>query len=502
MAFETDKSEHAEQVQSQEPTLKKKTAKGLFWGGISSGMQQVIQLVFGVIMMKLLNPKDFGIVGMLAIFTAIAMCIQDSGFFVALINKKNIQHKDYNAVFWFNIFSSVIIYVCLFFAAPIIADFFKLPALVPVSRVLFLNFLFCGIGIAQGAYIFRNLMVKEKAKIEVLALFFSGTIGIVLAYSGLAYWAIVAQNILYFAATISIRWFYSPWKPTFDINFQPLREMFSFSIKLFFTSIFIRITENIFSVLLGRYYKEEMVGYYVQGNKWSVMGGSFISGMIGNVAMPILTQINDNTERQKNAFRKMLRFGAFVSFPLLLGLAFVGKEVLLIIGNGDKWQPAVPFLQLFCIWNSVLYIYTLYTNLLLTHHKSNIYMYGTFLTGLLQLCVIIIMFKFGIFQMVIVYIIINFAGLAFWHYFTNKIIGLRIIEVIKDVCPFLITTILSILVAFFATKHIENVYFRVFLKLLITSVLYILVMGKSNSVIVRECYNFLINKKEVAKQSK
>ena len=448
-------------------------------------------------MMRLLDPKDYGIVGMLLIFTALAMNIQDSGFTTALINKKNILHKDYNAVFWFNVFTGVILYVCLFFAAPVIASYFERPILIPVSRVLFLGFLINGIGIAQYAYIVKNLLVKEKAAIEVFALFFSGITGVFLAFRGYTYWAIVFQNILYFAFTTTIRWFLTPWKPTFAINFRPLQAMFSFSIKLFITGVFSKITEHFFSVILGKYYKEAMVGYYLQGNKWSVMGGSFISGMIGNVAMPILTQITDNRERQKNAFRKMLRFGALVSFPLLLGLAFVGNELLFIIGNGDKWLPAVPFMQLFCIWNSVLYIYTLYVNLLFTHHKSDIYLGGTILIGILQLLVVVLMFKYGIFQMVIAFLCINFAGLLFWHYFTNKLIGLSILEVLKDICPYLFTTILSILAAYFATIYIDNVFVKVSLKILITAVIYLFVMWKSNSVIVRECFNYFMRKKTI-----
>ena len=479
-----------------EESLKNKTARGLFWGGISSGTQQIFQVIFGIIMLRLLGPKEFGIVGMLSIFSMIALSIQDSGFTTALINKKNIQHKDYNAVFWFNIIISIILYLCLWSIAPAIANFFDRPILTSIARVLFLSILFGGIGIAQHAYIVKNLMVKEKAIIEITALIFSGLIGIILAFAGYAYWAIVFQNVSYFIIAILIRWYYSPWKPTFHIDFSPLKEMFSFGIKLLFTGIFTKITEHIFSVLLGKVYKEEMVGYYTQGAKWSTMGGSFVSGMIGNVAIPILTQISEDRERQKNAFRKMLRFGAFVSFPLLLGLAFVGKEFLIIIGGGDKWIHAIPFLQLFCIWNSVMYIYSLYTNLLLTHHKSGIYMIGTVIIGALQMIALIISFRFGIFQMVATYVIISIISLYFWHFFTNKLIKLKLWHVIMDIAPFVLITLISIGIAWFTTKEIDNIYFRLTAKILITASIYLGIAWGSRSVIVRECFNFLIRKKQ------
>lgn len=483
-----------ESTKQQEQNLKEETAKGFFWGGINSSTQQIFQIIFGIIMLRLLDPKDYGVVGMLAIFTAVAMIIQDSGFITALINKKNIQDKDYNAVFWFNATSSIIMYIILFFTAPVIANFFNRPILIPISRVLFLSFLFGGFSIVHHAYLIKNLMIKEKAKVEISALLISSTIGIILAFKGFAYWAITIQNVMYFVTAMILRWIYTPWKPNLQINLNPLKEMFSFSIKIFFTSIFNKITENIFSALLGKYYDDQTVGYYTQGNKWAAMGGGFISGMMGSVTMPVLTQISEEKERQKNAFRKMFRFGAFISFPLLLGLAFVGKEFLLIIGGGDKWQPAVPFLQLFCIWNSTLFIYTLYTHLLLTHKKSDIFMCGTLLINSLQLIALVFTFKYGIFQMIIIYISIYFSGFLFWHYHTNKLIGLKIRQVIQDISLYLITAIVCILIAWAITKNIDNLYIRLVLKIVITAMLYLTIIWKSNSVIIKESFYFLKQK--------
>jgi len=481
-----------EQNNDTEPTLKEKTAKGLFWGGISNGVQQVFQVIYGVIILILLDPSDWGIVGVLTIFLILAQTIQDSGFTNALINKKNILHQDYNAVFWFNLFISIIMYLGLFFAAPLIADFFNNPVLISVSRVLFLSFIINSFSLAHHAYILKNIMIHEKAKIEIISVFISLIIGIISAYNGLSYWAIVIQNLSYFSSLTILKWYFVSWKPTLNINFKPLKEFFSFSIYLLITSVFSRIIENIFSILLGRYYNEDTVGYYVQGNKWAVMGSSLISGMVSGVALPVLTQMSDNKDRQKNAFRKMLRFGSLISFPLLLGLAFVGKDFILMIG--DKWIPAVPYLQLFCILNSVYFIGLLYIQLILTHKKSNIYMIGTFIISCLQLISIISTFRFGVFIMIISYIIISIIGLLFWHYYAHKLTGLKFWHVIKDIFPFLITTIGCILITFFITRDIENTYLRFTLKILITAILYTTIMWYSNSKIVRECYSFIKQK--------
>jgi O-antigen/teichoic acid export membrane protein len=270
--------------------------------------------------------------------------------------------------------------------------------------------------------------------------------------------------------------------------------MFSFSIKIFLTSIFSKITENIFSILLGKFYDEKIVGYYTQGNKWATIGGTFITNMVNNVAMPILTQINDEKERQKNAFRKMLRFGAFVSFPLLLGLSFIGKDFLLIIGNSDKWQPVTPFLQLFCIWNSVYFIWSLYISILFAHKKSNIYLWGTLIVGSLQLTAIITLFNYGILPMLTAYICIYFIGLLFFHYYTNKLIGLKLFHVIKDIAPYLIITIGCILISWLITKNIEYIYLRFALKIILTALLYFTIVWMNNSTIIKECHAFIQKK--------
>ena len=174
-----------------EQTLKEKTAKGLFWGGLSNGVQQVLNALFGLILARVLDASDYGMVGMLAIFSAIASTIQESGFTAALTNQKEIKHEDYNAVFWFSSLTGVLFYLILFFCAPLIAEFYDKPELIGLSRIVFLGFLFGGFGIASNAYLFKTLMVKERAKIDIVSLICSGFIGVTLALNGFAYYGLV-----------------------------------------------------------------------------------------------------------------------------------------------------------------------------------------------------------------------------------------------------------------------------------------------------------------------
>ena len=305
---------------SENQSLKEKTAKGLFWGGFSNGIQQLLNLLFGIFLARLLTPADYGMVGMLAIFSLIASSIQESGFTAALVNKKEVTHNDYNAVFWFNAAISLSLYLLLFLCAPLIADFYHTPELTPLARYSFIGFFIASLGISHSAYLLRNLMVKQRALSSVIGLTVSGITGVTLAYFGFSYWGIATQSIVYVAVNTACYWHFTRWQPSLQFKFTPIKEMFGFSGKLLVTNVFNHINNNLFSVILGKFYTEKEVGYYNQANKWCGMGQLFISGMINGVAQPVLTKVSDDLERQKRVFRKMLRFTAFVSFPAMLGV--------------------------------------------------------------------------------------------------------------------------------------------------------------------------------------
>jgi O-antigen/teichoic acid export membrane protein len=478
-----------------EPTLKQKTTKGLFWGGISSGIQQLLGVVFGICLARLLTPDDYGLVGMLSIFMGIATIIINSGFSVALTNKQNVSHEDYNAVFWFTFFAGIILYTILFFSAPLIARYFNRPELTHLSRVIFIIFFLGGLNIVPYTVMFKKLMIKQQAIIDIIAMSIALATGLFLAVKGFAYWALAIQNLIHVFLSTGLRLIIAPWKPTLTFRFSPLKPMFSFSVKLFLASIFSQITSNIFSFLFGKFYNGTQVGYYSQGQKWMVIGNQFIGGMIAHVTQPVLVQVNEDQARQMGILRKLIRFGAFISFPLMLGLAFVGKEFILIT-IGEKWLPAVPFLQLFCVWGSVGFLWTLYTNLIFTKGNSNLYMYGTVITGVLQLAMVFALFSLGIFPMIVGYIFAHFVGLAIWQFCVYRLTGLRLKDVLKDIFPYLSTTLGCFFIAWLLTKNSVNLYGLIFSKIAISGLLYLFIMRISNSVIFKECTDFLFKRKK------
>lgn len=471
-------------------TLKEKTAKGLLWGGVNNGVQQILSVVIGIVLARILGEDDYGLTGMLAIFIAISSTIINSGFSVALINKKEVNHTDYNAVFWLTVLVSLSLYVVLFFCAPLIADFYNQPVLIPLARVLFLSFVFSGIGTVPYTVLLKKLMVKQQAVIDITSIAVAGTTGIILALKGYAYWALALQSLIFISLGALLRFIVSPWKPTFHINLRPIVQMFPFTIKIFFTQIFYQVNTHIFSVILGRYYTPGVVGFYSQGHKWMHMASTVLSGMFNSVAHPVLVDVHGEKERQQNVFRKMARFGAFLSFPLMLGLAFVAEEFITIT-IGDKWLPSVPYLQIFCLWGMISFLWNLYTHLLLTHGKSNIYMYGMISIGLSQLVAIFGLYPFGIFYMIAGYILVYYLGLLLWQYYASKLIGLRLWDILKDITPYLLISVGCFAVTWIFTQGIENIYVRFVAKIGISVILYILVMKLSRSVIFEESMHFI-----------
>ena len=473
-----------------EETLKDKTAKGLFWGGISTFFQQIIGMVFGIVIARILSPDDYGLVAMLAIFSAIANTIMDSGFTTALINKKAIRHEDYNAVFWFSAFCGIVIYMILFLAAPLIAQFYNKPVLLNLSRVLFLSFLISSFGIAHNAILFKKMKVKQRGVIDIMAVSVSGMVGLILALFDFAYWGLAFQLVSQCLVATLLRWYFSDWHPSFVFNFFPIREMFGFSSKILFNNILGQINTNLFSVLLGKFYTGRETGYYSQGNKWMLIGNMTVINMIQGVAQPVLVEVQEDKIRQKNIFRKMLRFGAFVSFPAMLGIAFVAKEFILIT-IGEKWVDSIPYLQILCIASSFTFISSLYCNLLLAYGKSNIILYGSSVYYGISLLLVLGLVPFGIFPMLIGYSCLIVILSFYWHFCGKSLIHIQMNELLKDISPYLLLSLTCFSLSWYLTKELSNLYLLFFLKIFITMFIYLFVLWMTGSVILRDSFSFL-----------
>ena len=471
-------------------SLKDKTAKGLFWGGLSNGLQQLLGMIFGIFLARLLTPADYGMVGMLAIFATIANCMQESGFTAALTNKKDATHKDYNAVFWCSFGIGVVLYILLFACAPLIARFFRTPELTPLARFVFLGFLISSTGTAHNAILFKTMKVKERSKAMLFSLILSNVTGITMAYCGMSYWGIATQTLLYITFYSLFMWHYSPWRPTFEFDFSPIREMLPFSMKLLITNIFHYINENLFSVLLGRFYTRKEVGYYTQAYKWTNMGQMVISGVINGVAQPVLVNSGKSNADQQHVFRKILRFTAFITFPSMLGLAFIAPEFITITIT-EQWLQSAAIMQILCVWGAFIPIRYLYTNLYISQGKSDIFMWNMIALNGVQIVVLLLMMSRGVLAMATAYVCVNLAWMLIWHYQAHRLIGIRLLHALKDIAPYLLTTLIAIGVGYLASRSIASIYVRIAAKIAVTAAVYLSVLWLSGSVIFHESVDYL-----------
>ena len=477
-----------------EKSLKEKTARGLLWGGASNGMIQILNAAFGVCLLQLLTPEDYGTVQVLTIFSSIATCLQESGFTTALANKKSPSHQDYNAVFWFNIFCGSILYLILFLCAPLIASFYNEPILTPLARFSFLSFLISSFGISQRAYLFSHLMVKETSVIAMVSLLVSGTAGVAMAFCGFAFWGLAAQGVLFVSMVVVMNWWYSPWRPTWNFNFRPIKEMFGFSSKILITSLFTQINKNVFSVLLGKFYSKPLTGQYGNAYKWNEMGSSTINGMVAGVAQPVLAQVRNEPDRYRHIFRKMLRFTSFISFPAMFGLALIAPEFILLVA-GKKWIPSIDILQMLCIYGAFFPIVTLYSNLVISQGKSAITMFNTITSCIVIWGVLFFAHPYGIKTMLVFFVSINISWLLIWHYFAWRLIRLPLFDSLKDVLPFAGIAGFSMFIAWLATYRIEIALLALLLKIILAAMLYIGILYLNNAKVLRESIAFIRKKK-------
>lgn len=475
-------------------SLKEKTAKGLLWGGLGNGIMQILNLVFGIFLARLLTPADYGMVGMLTIFSAVAGTIQESGFTNALVNKQNITHKDYNAVFWFSTLMGVTLYIVLFFCAPLIAKYYNQPELIKLSRIYFLGFVISSTATSHNAYLFRNLMTKEKAIAQAYAISISCIIGIIMAYNNMGYWGLAIQSIIYVSIINLSFWYFSSWRPTFELDFRPLKQFFSFSVKILLTNIFTQINNNIFSTIIGIKFTPYSVGLYTQANKWSNMGSMLISGTISSVAQPVMSQAINDKDRLLNIYRNMLRFTSYLSFPAMFGLASIAPEFILITLK-EKWITCVPLLQILCIWGAFLPITTLCSNLFISKGKSNLNLINNVSLGLTQILTLFISYRYGIVIMITIYVIINLLWMYFWYLLVKKETGLKFKAALKDISLYALTATISILISEILTIGIESEYLILISKIMITATLYIGFLWLIKSKIQKEVLLYIFKKR-------
>ncbi len=402
-----------------EEGIKSKTINGVAWETINTVLKFIVHFVVSIILARLLSPDDYGLIGIIAIFTTIADCITISGFFSSLIQKKNTNADDYNTMFISNMVSSGLMYVILFFCAPAISRFFNRPELIGLVRVQSVVLIISAFSLVQRARFFKNLNFKTPAIITFISSVFSGIIGITMAFCGFGVWALVYSAVASSLLTTILNCLFSRWMPSLRFSLISFKELFGFGWKILIAELLDTIWKQLYQTVVGKYYSPATLGQYSRGKGFVDMFATNIYNITRTVTFSALSQIQDDEERRKAAFRKMIKVLIFITAICCFGVAAVGRSMVLVL-IGEKWLPCVAFLQILCFGSLLYPINATNMNLLKSQGRSDLYLVLSIIRRVLELGPICLGIFVDIYWMVIGSVVTNWIGFFLYSHFAGK----------------------------------------------------------------------------------
>lgn len=463
-----------------EESLKNKTVKGVAWSSVERFSVQGVQFLVMLVIARLLDPKDFGLVGMLAIFLAVAQSLIDSGFSQALIRKQNRTEVDNSTVFYFNIIVSAILYLILYAIAPWVAGFYNEPQLTELMRVLCFVIIINSLAVVQRAIYSATLNFKTQAKAAFIAALISGFIGILLAYQGYGVWTLVWQQLLNAGINTTLLWVYSNWHPKLIYSWRSFRELFAFGSKLMVSGLLDTIYSNMYTLVIGKIFSASSLGFYSQADRFTKLPSSNITGIIQRVTYPVLCTLQDNNDKLREDYRKLLRLSAFIIFPLmcmLAGIAYPLIELLL----GEKWRFAATLLIPLSFTMMWYPIHGINLSLLQVKGRSDLFLRLEIIKKLLGVIVLLVSLPFGLLVMCYAGIATSLLCLVINTYYTGKLIQVGFIMQIKDLSGILFSSLVLFAVCFLVGIFVTSKLLCVILAFIVGIVLFALLSHLFNN---------------------
>lgn len=461
--------------------------KSLVWKLMERAGVQGIQFILQIVLARLLTPDDYGVIALIAIFIVIANVFVQSGFNTALIQNKDSDDDDFSSVFYLSFFVATILYIILFFTAPIIANFYGVKELVSVIRVLAITLFFGAFNSIQNAIIAKTMQFKKLFFSSSIAVTISGVAGIILAYLGFGVWALVTQQLLNQIIIVVVLLIILKWYPKLVFSFKRIKILFGYGWKLLLSSLIDTIYMNIRSLIIGKIYHPAILGFYNRGDQFPQIIVSNINGSIQSVMLPALSNEQENKEKVKNMVRRAIVTSSFIIFPMMIGLAVVAEPIVKILLT-DKWLPCVPFMQIFCISYALWPIHTANLQAINALGHSEIYLRLEVIKKIIGTIILVISLFFGIYAIAIGTLISGIVSTFINAHPNKKLLNYSYIEQIRDILPSLFIAIIM----GFITYLIKFLGLDTF----ITLVIQILVGGISYIVLAKvfklECYMYLL----------
>lgn len=393
----------------------------------------------GLVLARLLTPEEYGIMAMIAIFIAISNSIIDSGFSNALIRKTRIERVDYSTVFYFNLTVSILIYALLYLAAPTISVFFKEPVLLAVIRIIGWVLIINALAIIPRTQFVRNVDFKTQTKVSLISSISSGVIGIGMALGGMGVWSLVGQQLFRQFLNTLFLWVYSKWHPVWEFSMKSFKELFGFGSKLLLSGLLDTIYKNIYYIVIGRFYTSAQLGQYTRAEQFNMIFSSNLTSVVQRVSYPVLSSIQEEPERLREAYRKVIKITMLITFACMLGLAAVAKPLILIL-IGEKWLPAVYFLQIIC-FSGILYpLHAINLNILQVKGRSDLFLKLEIIKKIIAVGPIVVGIAYGIEYMLWGSVLTSFIAYFLNSYYSANLINYPTGEQIKDILPTFLTS--------------------------------------------------------------
>lgn len=417
-----------------EESLKNKTIKGASWSFIDSISSQGVTFLVSLVLARLLTPDEYGLIGIISIFIAVFNSIVDSGFSNALIRKNDARDIDYNTVFLTNLIISILLFFVLFLSAPAISHFFNQPQLIPLLRVMGAIVIINAFAIIQRTILVKKVDFKTQTKVSLISSIASGVIGIGMAVRGCGVWSLVGQHISRQFLNSAFLWIFSKWYPKLQFSFKSFKELFSFGWKLLVSGLIDTVWREIYQVVIGKCYSPATLGQYTRAQQFANICSSNLNSVVQRVSYPVLSSVQDDKERLKGGYKRIIKVTMLVTFTLMLGMSAVAKPMILTM-VGEQWLPCVPFLQIICFQMMLYPLHSLNLNMLQVQGRSDLFLKLEIIKKIIAIGPLLLGIFVNIYWMLGGSVVTGFIAYYLNAYYSGPFLNYSIKEQVKDILP-------------------------------------------------------------------
>lgn len=418
-------------------SLKKEAVGGVFWTFLQQFGSQIINFGISIILARLLLPKDFGTIALMDIVMAIGSIIISSGMASSLIRTKDADESDYSTVFYFNFAASIIIYIIAFFAAPLLANFYEIPILTPLTRVYCLSFIIGAFSSIQSTILTKEMKFKKIMQISLPSLIISGIVGIAMAYSGFGVWSLIGSSLSLQIVKTAQLWYFSNWRPQRIFVYSKLKEHLAFGSNLLMAGLLTVIFQNSYTLIIGKVFTIGDLGLYNRANSIKQLPVSNISNALNKVSYPLFAKIKDDSITLRNAYIKLMKMVIFIVSPIMFFIIIFAEPIIRFLLT-EKWIEAVPYLQILSL-SAILYPIHVYNlNILKVKGRSDLFLKLDILKKVVIVIAILATIKFGIIGLAWGQVATSIISLFINSYYSGKFINLNLWLQIKMLAPSII----------------------------------------------------------------